>query len=150
MAAIDPNAVPEFEDAEAASKAPRSTLKIVRGLDLDEDDDDEDYEDVDEEESSDDDDSEANEGPSDPAKAKNAKKVAAAKELENAVDEDDSGDEVDLKSAMSKIIKGKDKATDEDDDEDSESSGSVDMEEIVLCTLDPEKVRFPPWLKTFC
>ncbi|WEW58048.1 peptidylprolyl isomerase fpr3 [Emydomyces testavorans] len=137
MAAIDPDAMPEYEDEANPNKPLRATLKIVRpppGLDLDED---EDEDDIDEEDESSDD--EANGGPSDPTKAKLAKQAAKLKEMEDAMaeDEDDTeDDDVDLKAAISKLIKGKDKAT---DDEVSESSDGLELEEVVLCTLDPER-----------
>lgn len=90
------------------------------------------------EEDSDEDDSV---GPSDPAKAKKARQAA---KMADAMDEDDdeeeSGDddEVDLKSAISKLIKGKGKATDDDDD--SVSDEGLDLEETVICTLNPDNV----------
>jgi FK506-binding nuclear protein len=144
MAAIDPDAMPEFEDEASSNKPPRATLKIVRpppGLDLDEEsDEDEEYESEDEDESDD----ESNGGPSDPARLKKAKLAAAMKDLEDGMDEDedddDEADEEDLKSAISKLIKGKGKAM--DDDEGSESSDGLELEEVVVCTLDPEKVCF--------
>jgi len=57
----------------------------------------------------------------------------------DAMDEDESeGDEeVDIKTAISKLIKGKAPATDGDSDDDSDED--LDVEEIVICTLDPEK-----------
>ncbi|KKA21534.1 Peptidylprolyl isomerase [Rasamsonia emersonii CBS 393.64] len=137
MAAIDPDAAPEYEDDYDSSKPPRATLKIVRpppGMDMDEDDDD--YEDESDEDSEDE---EINGGPSDKEKAKKLREAAARKEMEDAMDEDDSdgaGEEVDMKSAISKLIKGKAPAKDGDDDDDDES---LDLEEIVVCTLDPEK-----------
>ncbi|KMU72743.1 hypothetical protein CISG_03177 [Coccidioides immitis RMSCC 3703] len=140
MAAIDPDALPELEDEASAHKPPRATLKIVRpppGLDLDDDEDDEDYSDIeDDDESSDD---EANGGPSDPTKAKLAKQAAKLKEMEDAMDEDEDdsdGDDIDLKAAISKLIKGKGKVT---DDSGSEGSDDLELEEVVVCTLDPEK-----------
>lgn len=140
MAAIDPDAAPEYEDDADSSKPPRATLKIVRpppGMDLDEDDDD--YEDESDEDS---DDEEINGGPSDKEKAKKLREAARRKEMEDAMDEDDSdeaGEEVDIKSAISKLIKGKAPAKDGDDDDDDDDE-SLDLEEIVVCTLDPERV----------
>src|SRR5438034_10629126 len=97
MAAIDPEAMPEYEDGTDGTRPARATLKIVRrppGLDFDddseEDDDyeeDEDEEDEEEDESSED---EENGGPSDPAKVKQAMKAAALKDREDAMDEGDS------------------------------------------------------------
>ncbi|EEP76178.1 hypothetical protein UREG_01027 [Uncinocarpus reesii 1704] len=140
MAAIDPDALPEYEDEASSNKPPRATLRIIRappGVGFDEDDeDDSDYDLEDDDESSDD---EANGGPSDLTKAKLAKQAAKLKEMEDAMDEDDSdsdGDDVDLKAAISKLIKGKDKVTDDDG---SESSEGLELDEAVVCTLDPEK-----------
>ncbi|KAJ6010715.1 hypothetical protein N7451_002127 [Penicillium sp. IBT 35674x] len=143
MAAIDPDETPEFEDGDS-SKPSRATLKIVRpppGLDLDEDDeDDEDYSDVEDDEDSDDE--EVNGGPSDKEKARQLKKAAAQKELEDAMDEDDEDEsddgEFDLKAAISKLIKGKGPAND-DDESDDESDEGLDLDESVICTLSPEK-----------
>lgn len=141
MAAIDPDAMPEFGDEASSNKPPRATLKIIRpppGMDLD--DDDEDYsDDEDEDEESSDD--EANGGPSDPAKAKLARQAAKLKELEDVMDEDDdeSDGDIDLKAAISKLIKGKGRLTDDDDDA-SEDSEGFELDEVVVCTLDPEKV----------
>ncbi|CRG84528.1 peptidylprolyl isomerase [Talaromyces islandicus] len=142
MAAIDPDAKPEYEDDADSSKPPRATLKIVRvpgGLDEDEDDDD--YEDdgeLDSEEDSDDE--EINGGPSDKEKAKKQKEAAALKDLADAMDEDDSDDEseVDIASVISKLVKGKGRATDDEDDEDDEEEG-LELEEVVVCTLDTQK-----------
>ncbi|PWY78190.1 kinase-like protein [Aspergillus heteromorphus CBS 117.55] len=140
MAAIDPDEAPEYEDGYDSNKRPRATLKLVRapeGLDLD-DEDDEDWEDDDEEDS---DDEEVNGGPSDKEKAR---KLAAARKLADAMDEDDEDDEdedddsdFDLKAAISKLIKGKGPAT--DDDSDADSDEGLELEETVICSLDPEK-----------
>ncbi|KAJ5155160.1 FK506-binding protein 4 [Penicillium capsulatum] len=156
MAAIDPDETPEFEDGDS-SKAPRATLKIVRpppGLDLEESDD-EDYSDEDEEDSDED---EVNGGPSDKEKARKLKQAAAQKELAEAMDEDDDDEEgddeddggFDLKAAISKLIKGKAPATDEDDDEDDESEEGLDLDENVICTLNPEKNYQQPLDITVC
>ncbi|PGH13026.1 hypothetical protein AJ80_06510 [Polytolypa hystricis UAMH7299] len=142
MAALDPDAPPEFEDEAASNKPPRATLKIVRappGFDFPDDSDDSDYDEEDEEDDDDMSEDESNGGPSDPAKIKKAKQAAAMKEIEEAMDEDDDeseGDDIDLKAAISKLIKGKARATDDDE---SVSSEGLEMEEIVVCTLDPEK-----------
>ncbi|KAL5359387.1 hypothetical protein BJX96DRAFT_57078 [Aspergillus floccosus] len=139
MAAIDPDEEPDFDGIEA-NKRPRATLKIVRpppGLDLDESDDE--YED--EEDSDDSDDEEVNGGPSDKEKARKLKEAAALKEMEEAMDEDDDEDEgddeeFDLKAAISKLVKGKAPATDVDEDE--ESDEGLELDEMVVCTLNPE------------
>lgn len=138
MAAIDPDAPPEF-DAETEGKPPRATLKIVRpppGMDLEDDSDDDDYEDGDEDEDMEDSEDESNGGPSDPAKLKQARQAAALKDSD---DDGSNGEDVDLKAAISKLIKGKDRATG-DDDSDSDVSEGLEMEEVVVCTLDPTKV----------
>ncbi|PYH87601.1 kinase-like protein [Aspergillus ellipticus CBS 707.79] len=145
MAAIDPDEAPEYEDGFDSNKRPRATLKLVRappGLDLDdEDEDDEDWEDDSEEDSEDDE--EVNGGPSDKEKARKLKLAAARKELEEAMDEDDDEEdddeegEFDLKAAISKLIKGKGPAN--DDDSDDEDDEGLELDETVICTLDPEK-----------
>ena len=140
MAAIDPDETPEHEDGVDPSR-PRATLKIIRpppGLDLDDEDDED--EDDDEEDS---DDEETNGGPSDKEKARKLKEAAALKDMEDDDEEDDDDDdddeEFDLQAAISKLVKGKAPATDEDDDDD-ESDEGLDVDEMVVCTLDPEKV----------
>ncbi|KAI5292848.1 peptidylprolyl isomerase fpr4 [Ascosphaera acerosa] len=151
MAAIDPEQPPHYEDEAATNKPARATLKIIRipSLDDEDDSDDEDYSD-DEEEGDDSEDDEMSEdedgaGPSDPAKAKKAKKAATEEEEADEDDEEadddsaDEGDEVDLKSAISKLIKGKGKAAgDEGDDDDEMSEEGLDLEETVICTLNPD------------
>ncbi|KAA8644469.1 hypothetical protein EYZ11_011173 [Aspergillus tanneri] len=148
MAAVDPDEEPDFDGLD--TKRPRATLKIIRappGMDLDESDDD--YEDEDED-SEDSDDEEVNGGPSDKEKARKLKEAAIRKEMEEAMDEDDEEDEdededdegFDLKAAISKLIKGKAPATDDDDDEESEEG--IEFEEMVVCTLDPEKAYQQP------
>lgn len=149
MAAIDPDASPEYEDDADSSKPPRATLKIIRvpeGMDEEEDSDDEDYEDDDEMDSEEDsDDEEVNGGPSDKEKAKKQREAAALKDLADAMDEDDSGEdgEVDIASVISKLIKGKGRAADDEDDEDDEEEG-LELEEVVVCTLDTQKVSHIP------
>lgn len=144
MAAIDPDETPELEDGIDPSR-PRATLKIIRpppGMDIEESDEEDDWEDDDEEDS----DEESNGGPSDKEKARKLKEAAALKEMEEDEDEDDEDDEddddddedFDLKAAISKLVKGKGPATDDDDDDD-EDEESLDVDEAVICTLDPEK-----------
>ncbi|KAH8704888.1 hypothetical protein BGW36DRAFT_331872 [Talaromyces proteolyticus] len=144
MAAIDPDATPEFEDDADTNKPPRATLKIVRipgdlGEDSDDESDDEDY--TDEEDSEEDsDDEEINGGPSDKEKAKKLKEKATLKELEEAMETDDSDDPESLKSIISKLVKGKAPATgEEDEEEDDEDEEGLELEEVVVCTLDTEK-----------
>lgn len=141
MAAIDPDEAPEFDDD--SSRRPRATLRIIRAPPgLDEEDSDDDYEDEDDSEDDSEDDEEFNGGPSDKEKARKLKEAAYLKELEDAMSEDDEsdeGEEFDLKAAISKLVKGKAPATD-DDDEDAESDEGLDLDEMVVCTLDPERV----------
>ncbi|GAM34161.1 hypothetical protein TCE0_015r01560 [Talaromyces pinophilus] len=144
MAAIDPDAEPEYEDDAAAGKPPRSTLKIVRvpaDMDMD-DEDDEDYEDVDSEDDSDDE--EINGGPSDKAKAKQ-RQAAALMDLDGEEDDDeeDDTDRGDFKAALSQLIKGKGPATGDEDEDDDDEEG-LELEEIVVCTLDTEKTYQQP------
>jgi FK506-binding nuclear protein len=153
MAAVDPDAAPEFEDDVDSSKPPRATLKIVRpppGLDFDDEEDDDDYEEDEGDESDEDsDDEEVNGGPSDKEKAKKLREAAALKDLEEAMEEDDSegdDDEIDIKAAISKLIKGKAPAIDDDEDDEDEDDDDegLELEEIVVCTLDPQKVGVTP------
>ena len=142
MAAIDPDQIPEFGDDMDASKPPRATLKIIRAPGMEESDDESDEDDEDDDSS---DEEEVNGGPSDPSKSKKLRAAAVMKELEDAMDDGDSdgGDEeVDIKSAISKLLKGKAKAT--EDDEESDISDDLEAEETVICTLDPEKVCVNP------
>jgi FK506-binding nuclear protein len=163
MAAIDPSA-PAQTDEE--NQVLRATLKLIRvPMDFDSDEeDDEDYdpEDIEAiaarlreagalpEESSDEDDSEneKNGGPSDPVKSKKAKQAALTKKLQEALE----ADEMEIDSSATNGVKGKAKGKakitdaeisdedDEDDDEDDEDD--EEPEEFVLCTLNPENVRF--------
>lgn len=152
MAALDPTEPPELNENATGTPIPRATLKIVRQPDGDYDDeDDEEYMreilgDSDSESEDEDEDEEVNGGPSDPTKSKKARKEAALKQLMESIDTADSDEEMeDGTSGPNGITadkKGKAKATnnDEDDDEDSEDDDEeVEVEEFVLCTLDPEK-----------
>jgi FK506-binding nuclear protein len=165
MAAIDPSAEPEFEDADDKQK-PRATLKVVRipddmfDSDDDEESDDEDYADLLGDDESDDDE-EANGGPSDRKAKKLALLEALAADEDDDEDEDmeddnedgdddDDDDEADAKAIaqlkkLMKSSKGKGKAIDgeESDDDESEEDESLEMDEVVICTLDPEKVGVP-------
>ena len=157
MAAIDPSADPDFEAADDKKPA-RATLKLVR-LPFDEDDDDDDSEDEDfdldglldgDEDESSEDDEEVNGGPSE----KKTKKQAADEDdededMEDEDDEDDDDPEATMKAIeeLKKIMmaaKGKGKAVDgeddEDDDEEDSDDESLELDEVVICTLDPEKV----------
>ena len=159
MAAIDPSAEAEGEDG----AVPRATLKVIRQSLLDDEDDDEDSDsDFDQEQmerllaeeysdESDDDDEEVNGGPSDPSKSKKARKEAAKADIKKMLEEDgmdvddDESEDEDVPNGVSGAAKsakalGKLPASDEDEDEDSELD-EVFMEEYVICTLDPNKVR---------
>lgn len=154
MAAIDPSAEPEFEDGDKKRVA-RSTLKLIRvpGELFDDDSDDSDYSDIetdedDVEESSGDE--EVNGGPSDPSKAKKVNKLDLVKAIaeedddEDDDDEDDAEDEAAAKTALMKILKGKGKASEsaEEDGDDDDDEDSLELEEVVVCTLDPDTVCF--------
>lgn len=163
MAAIDPSAELEQNGTTNGDAAPRATLKIIydpngpgRDGESDEDSEDEDYlkgllegagsdEDDDDDESSDDDE-EKNGGPSDPSKSKKARKQAAVEQMMKALAENDNDDEIDdapaVNGEVSKKKKGKAKATDLDEESSNEDDDDEmpEMEELVLCTLDPSKV----------
>jgi FK506-binding nuclear protein len=157
MAAIDPTAEPEFGEGDD-KKTPRATLKLIRvPPELLDDSDDSDYEalegDDDEDaessgEEEEEEEEEVNGGPSDPSRAKKPNNPDLAKSMAKAVAEqksedeeekDDSDEEAAAKASLMKIMKGKGKATgDEEDGEDDEDG--LELEEVVVCTLDPEKV----------
>lgn len=165
MAAIDPSATPEHTGTANGDTPVRATLKIIyepNDPNADEESDvgsdDENYlkallqddEDEEEEESSSDEE-EKNGGPSDPSKSRKARKQAAVEQMMKALPENDTDDDVDIggafgtNGALSKAKKGKGKATDEDEvSSDDENEGLERLEELVLCTLDPAKVRIRP------
>ena len=110
----------------------------------------------DEEDESSSDDEEKNGGPSDPSKTKKARKEAAVLQMMKALAEaqDDSETEMNVDESpqingASKTLranKGKGKAVAGDSEGESlgenDTEDSMDgMEEVVVCTLDPEKVR---------
>ena len=160
MAAIDPSVAPK--DKKNGSVPPRATLKIIfdpEGPDSEDDDDDEDLDDEqlglmgeDEDESSSDDE-DTNGGPSDPAKSKKARREAAAKQIKKALEEIDphSDEEMDVDSSpktnglVSKKKKGKARASEDDEESESDDGDdeepSLGVEELILCTLDGDKVR---------
>jgi FK506-binding nuclear protein len=163
MAAIDPSA-PAQTDEE--NQVLRATLKLIRvPMDFEdsdeEDDEDFDPEDVEairarlreagalgpeDEDSSEEDDSadEKNGGPSDPVKAKKAKKAALSKKIQQELE----ADAMEIDSSLTNGVKSKGKAkiaddevSDEEDDEDDEDDEEdEEPEEFVLCTLNPENV----------
>ncbi|KAI6874758.1 hypothetical protein KC323_g556 [Hortaea werneckii] len=154
MAAIDPSA--EAEGEEGAPQ--RATLKVIRqplGDDYDDDEDDDEF-DADEferrlaeedDEDDNEDDEETNGGPSDPKKSKKARKEAAEAEIRKMlmeegmdVDEDDSKPNGVAKSAKAKgKMPASDEEDDEDDEDDDDMSDEGEVEEFVICTLDPQK-----------
>ena len=167
MAAIDPSAEAEGDEDEISH--PRATLKVMRvplgedylsdedsGSDVDMDEMDAkfgDVEDLDEDgDSSDDED--LNGGPSDPTKSKKAKREAVQKEIEallekEGMDVDDVSDEdipngingnAKSKKAKDKMPAGEDEDEDDSDIDSDEMGGEV--EEFVICTLDPTKVCY--------
>ncbi|KAK0253124.1 peptidylprolyl isomerase fpr3 [Friedmanniomyces endolithicus] len=160
MAAIDPTAAPLGDEG----AVPRATLKIIRqpldASDMYDEDDSDDSEDFDademdamlggngEDSEDEDEDEDANGGPSDPSKTKQARVIAALKKLGEVdgmdVDDDDDDDEAPKTNGVngvSKSIKAKGKmpASDEDEDEEDSEDGEDEIEEFVICTLDPEK-----------
>jgi FK506-binding nuclear protein len=154
MAAIDPSEPAEIDENATETKRPRATLKIIRQADGDDDEDREEYmrallgeSDSESEDESDDDEEEANGGPSDPSKSKKARKAAALKQLMESIDAASESDEqmedaaAGVNGAAKSDKKGKAKATSDDEDDEDEDSDDEDLEieEFVLCTLDPEK-----------
>ncbi|KAF2115318.1 hypothetical protein BDV96DRAFT_493403 [Lophiotrema nucula] len=151
MAAIDPSA--DFI-VEGDNKTARATLKLIRATPSFEDDSDEDDlddieaikarlagvisdddSDLSEEEESEE---EKNGGPSDPVKAKQAKREAFQKKLQEELD----AEAMDVDSLTNGVngTKSKGKAKASDDGISSEEDDSEDEhEEFVVCTLDPEK-----------
>jgi FK506-binding nuclear protein len=154
MAAIDPSEPAELDENSSETTRPRATLKIIRQADGDDDDDNEEYMRAllaDSDSESEDDsqsDEEVNGGPSDPAKSKKARKAAALKQLMESIDAGGESDEEmehaadELNGVAKADKKGKAKATSDDEEEEDEDSDDEDLEieEFVLCTLDPEKV----------
>lgn len=153
MAAIDPT-------AEVEAGPGRATLKLIRIQDDDEDEDDDDFDpdnieelraklladgvlgsEDESEEDEDDSEEETNGGPSDPAKTKQAKREALQKKLQ----EEAAAEEMEIDTITNGVngTKGKAKALDDEDSDESDSEEGDEAEELVLCTLDPEKVCFP-------
>lgn len=170
MAAIDPSATPEHTGTANGDTPVRATLKIIyepNDPNADEESDmgsdDENYlrallqgdEDEEDEESSSDEE-EKNGGPSDPSKSRKARKQAAEEQMMKGLVENDNADEMyvdgtsGINGALSKAKKGKARATDEDEESsDEEDEGLNGLEELVLCTLDPAKVRSRPSIRQF-
>ena len=136
-------------DSEEGSEEDAEYLRaLLAGRESEEEDEEEDDESSSDEE-------EKNGGPSDPSKTKKARKEAALQQMLKALAEaqNDSEDEMEMDdspqlnglSKTSKVNKGKGKAVAEDLEDESlgedGSENSMDgMEEVVVCTLDPEKV----------
>ncbi|KAI1094948.1 hypothetical protein F5B19DRAFT_442680 [Rostrohypoxylon terebratum] len=152
MAALDPTEAPEADEEGNIPAVPRATLKLIRRIPSLDDEEDDEYLDglmggsSDEDE---DDDDEPNGGPSDPAKSKKARQAAALQKLIQAAQEEEDSDEEmgDAKpNGVKASKKGKEPATSSDDEDDDESVGSegLDLEELVVCTLDTERVSQQP------
>ncbi|KAI1409778.1 hypothetical protein F5Y13DRAFT_169452 [Hypoxylon sp. FL1857] len=154
MAALDPTEAPEADDEGNIPNVPRSTLKLIRKRpSLDDEFDDEYFDHLmgggssDEDSDEEDSDDEPNGGPSDPAKSKRAKQEAALQKLIKAAQEEEDsdeemGDDTDKTNGVVKASKkGKEPATSSDDEDDDDSIGSaaLDLEELVVCTLDTER-----------
>ena len=148
MAAIDPSAEPEYADTTNGNTPLRATLKLIRipiGPAGDSDSEDDSEEDVEAndyldkllngEDSAEDDEESA------------ADKLKLALAEINASDEDMDADSTNGNSAnIVKLKKGKAKATgddDEDEDSDEEDLDDLDLDEFVICTLDPTQVCTP-------
>lgn len=145
MAAIDPD-----EKVDDKKSPARATLKIIREQNDEDDEETEEYmraimaeNDSDEDEDEDNSDKEdKNDGPSDLTKNKKAKKAAAVKKLMESIAEDDSDEQMkDAPNSTKADKKGKSKAAESSDEEDDDESGSDEdeLEEFVVCTLDPKK-----------
>ncbi|KAL2125396.1 hypothetical protein VTJ04DRAFT_1761 [Mycothermus thermophilus] len=150
MAAIDPTAEPQTDGQGNVPSIPRSTLKIWKA-NVDEEDEEEDERlqkllGGGDDESSDDDE-EVNGGPSDPSKAKKARRDAAIKKLMEATKEEsdeEMEDASDKPNGSKNKNKGKGKATDEDDESDDDEEPEFHMDEYVVCTLDTERIYQQP------
>ncbi|OTA92057.1 hypothetical protein M434DRAFT_396736 [Hypoxylon sp. CO27-5] len=153
MAALDPTEAPEADEEGNIPSVPRSTLKLIRKRpSLDDELDDEYLERLmggdssDEDDDEEDSDDEPNGGPSDPSKSKRARQEAALQKLIKAAQEEEDsdeemGDDTKTNGVVKASKKGKEPATSSDDEDDDESIGSaaLDLEELVVCTLDTER-----------
>jgi len=149
MAALDPTEAPEADEDGNIPNVPRATLKLIRQRysDLDEELDDEYLQAMmgggdDDSDDDEDEDDEPNGGPSDPVKSKKAKQAAALRKLIEAAQAEAESDEemADGEKPNGKASKkGKEPATDSDEDDDEDDEDGLDMEELVLCTLDTER-----------
>ncbi|KAL7628677.1 peptidylprolyl isomerase fpr3 [Parahypoxylon ruwenzoriense] len=153
MAALDPTEAPEADEDGNIPSVPRSTLKLIRKRPSLDDELDDEYlgqlmgdDSSDEDDDEDDDEDEPNGGPSDPSKSKRAKQDAALRRLLQAAQaEEDSDEEMGEDNAKPNGVaktskKGKEPATSSDDEDEDESiASSLDIEELVVCTLDTER-----------
>ncbi|KAF4635490.1 hypothetical protein G7Y89_g2597 [Cudoniella acicularis] len=150
MAAIDPSEPAQLQDGPNGTSRPRATLKLIRrSKDSEEDDDSEEYmrELLAQSDSDSEEETEENGGPSDPSKSKKARKQAALEQLMESIKNGESDEEMeDVANGTNgtKVVakKGKAKATsddEEDSEDDSDDGEELEVEEFVLCTLDPEK-----------
>ncbi|KAI4091133.1 MAG: hypothetical protein L6R37_007789 [Teloschistes peruensis] len=157
MAAIDPTADPEHTGSVNGDAPPRATLKLIYRRSDPDDDEDSESDSIESDEmmkmltgqepESSSDDEDVNGGPSDPSKSKKARKQAAAEQLMKALAESQSSDEeMDVDGVNGfppkNRNKGKGKAIaplDEEDSEEDDDEDEDDLEELVVCTLDPQK-----------
>ena len=143
MAAIDPSAPPQL-DGHPEGAAPRATLKLIRASMSDDSDSSEDEDDLEALKArivsaSDLDSDESDPGPSDPSKAMKARMEANLKALEDSIHDADMETEDGAGAANGvKSDKGKAKAVDDESGESSDEDD--DVEEFVVCTLDPAGV----------
>lgn len=152
MAAIDPSVAAEVQETANGTARPRATLKIVRQPQGSEDDEEsQEYmrallaESDSEDDSEEEEEEETNGGPSDPNKSKKARKAAALQQLMETLGGDSDDEMEDAPSGTKAAKKGKAKASSDDEEESDEESDEddeeIEVEEFVLCTLDPEKVN---------
>jgi len=150
MAAIDPSEPAEEDESSNGLPRPRSTLKIIRQAQDEDDEDDEDQEylrallaESDSDDEEEDAVEELNGGPSDPAKSKKVRKAAALQQLMESLGGESDEEMEDAPNGTKVGNKGKAKATSDDEEESEEESeddeDDLEVEEFVLCTLDPEK-----------
>ena len=139
-----PTSPDDEDESDLDSEEEAMQMQQLLGAAPDSDDDDDDLDEF----SSDDEDK--NGGPSDPAKSKKARKEAAAARLLKALKQEGSDEDMEDTSSSpltnglsSKKNKGKAKASLSDDEESSDEEDDDEaegLEELVLCTLDPNQV----------
>jgi FK506-binding nuclear protein len=164
MAALDPTAPAQTDEENQVLRATLKLIRVPMDFDDESDEDDEDYDEEDIEaiaarlrkagalpeeelESSEEDDSEdeKNGGPSDPVKSKKAKQAALTKKMQQELEADEMEIDSSLTNGVNGKAKGKAKITDDDisDESDEDDDDMDEPEEFVLCTLNPENVRWP-------